>query len=176
MEAIGARTAITLNGGSVVTMNNRFQAHCPIILGLLLTLVTLTGASRPPIDDRVPEAHLEEALALHAPFGDTRKAAPEIVATGKVLYEGKGRCDLCHGVSGKGDGPASHLNTPNPPRDFTDCPVQMDRDDGELFWIVKYGIPGTGMPALIPHHLSEEEGWKVVSYLRTFCKAGREED
>ena len=153
-----------------MTMNGRFQAHVSIVLGLVLTVVMLSCASLPPIDDRVPEAYLDEAIALHAPFGDARMAALEIVTAGKVLYEGKGTCFLCHGVSGKGDGPANHMHATNPPRDFTDCAVQMDRDDGELFWSTKYGSPGTGMPALIPNLLSEEEGWKVIAYLRTFCK------
>lgn len=94
------------------------------------------------------------------------------MAAGKALYEGKGQCFLCHGMSGKGDGPASHMNAKHPPRNFTDCAFQKERDDGELFWIIKYGSAGTGMQALIPHMLSEEEGWKLVAYVRTFCKAG----
>lgn len=164
--------AITQKGGHVMMMNDRFKVHGPIVLGLVLTVVTLSGSSHLPIDDRVPEAHLEKAIGLKAPFGDTWKASPKIVAEGKALYEGKGTCHLCHGLSGKGDGPAKHMHATNPPRDFTDCPVQMDRDDGELFWVIKYGSAGTGMPALIPNLLTEEEGWKVVAYLRTFCKVG----
>jgi mono/diheme cytochrome c family protein len=163
--------ATTRNGGSVMTMNDCLHTYGPLVLGLVLTMVTLSCGSRPPIADRVPAPHMEKAIALQAPFGDARKASPEIVAAGKVLYEGKGICHLCHGVNGKGDGPATHMHPTHPPRDFTDCAVQMDRDDGELFWIIKYGSPGTGMQALIPNILSEEEGWKVVSYLRTFCKA-----
>ncbi len=155
----------------MTTMNDRFQPYGPLVLGLVLTMLLLSCTSRPPIDDRVPAAHMEKAQALQSPFGDTRTADPEIVAAGKSLYEGKGTCYLCHGRSGRGDGPASQMHTPNPPRNFADCAVQMDRGDGELFWIVKYGSPGTGMPALIPHVLSDEEGWKVVAYLRTFCKA-----
>jgi mono/diheme cytochrome c family protein len=156
-----------------MAMQDRFQSHGPLVLGLMFTAVMLTGASRPPIDDRVPEVYMEEAIALQAPFGVARLAPPEIMAAGKALYEGKGACHLCHGVSGKGDGPASHMLVTNPPRDFTDCAFQMDRDDGELFWIIKYGSAGTGMVALIPNLLSDEEGWKVVAYLRTFCKVGR---
>lgn len=155
-----------------MTMTERFHAYGSITLGLVLSLATLSCGSRPPIDDRVPTAHLEKAIALKAPFGDARQASSEIVAAGKALYEGKGTCHLCHGISGKGDGAAMHMHPKNPPRDFTDCAVQRDRDDGELFWIIKYGSPGTAMQALIPNILSEEEGWKVVAYLRTFCKWG----
>ena len=114
---------------------------------------------------------MEEALSYKAPFGDSRTAPPEIVAAGKALYEGKGRCDFCHGISGKGDGPAAHMQPLHPPTDFTNCAFQEKREDGELLWILKYGSPGTGMQPLIPALLSEEEGWKVVAYVRTFCTA-----
>lgn len=58
-----------------------------------------------------------------------------------------------------------------PPRDFTGCQFQKARDDGELFWIIKNGIPGTGMVRMIPSKLAEEEGWKLVAYIRILCKA-----
>jgi len=151
-----------------MTMKDRFQPHGFFVLGLAFSLLYLSCTSRPPIDDRVPASAREEALSYAAPFGDTRTAPPDIIVAGKALYEGTGRCVLCHGISGKGDGPAAHLNTPVPPRDFTDCAVQVDRHDGELFWVIKYGSPGTGMPAFIPRTLSEEDGWKILAYIRTF--------
>ena len=142
------------------------------MLPAMMTVVTIAAcAPRQPIDDRVPPSAMEEALSYKAPFGDTRTAPPEIVAAGKALFEGKGRCDLCHGISGKGDGPAAHMHTPHLPSDFTNCAFQRDRGDGELFWVIKNGSPGTGMQRLIPGTLSEEEGWKIVAYLRTFCVA-----
>lgn len=149
----------------VATMGSSLLVFVVIVIGTAC-------ATRHPTEDRVPDAHMEKARTLHAPFGDGRQAPPEIVAAGKVFYEGKGTCHLCHGLNGKGDGPASHMQVKNPPRDFTDCAFQKERDDGELFWIMKHGSPGTGMPAFIPNILSEEEGWKVVAYLRTFCKWG----
>ena len=143
------------------------------ILSAVMAVVTLVAcAPRQPIEPRdVPPPAMEEALSYKAPFGDARTASPEIVAAGKALYEGKGRCDLCHGISGKGDGPAAHIQSHHPPRDFTNCAIQKERKDGELFWIIKYGSPGTGMQRLIPGMLSEEEGWKIVAYVRTFCTA-----
>jgi mono/diheme cytochrome c family protein len=112
---------------------------------------------------------MQKALALKAPYGDARTAPPHIITTGKAIYEGKGRCFFCHGVEGKGDGPAAHLHPTHPPRNFTDCAFQRAREDGEIYWIIKNGSPGTGMQALIPSMLTEEEGWDVVAYVRTFC-------
>ncbi|TKS63738.1 MAG: hypothetical protein EWM73_01128 [Nitrospira sp.] len=150
--------------------------HCRNLVGFftlsaMLALVTIAaGAPREPTEHRVPPSAMKEALSYKAPFGEARTAEPEIVAAGKKLYEGKGGCVLCHGISGKGDGPAAHMHQ-QPPRDFTNCAVQNEREDGELFWVIKYGSPNTGMQPLIPSLLSEEEGWKVVAYVRTFCTA-----
>ena len=138
-----------------------------------MMVVVMTAAcaqQRHPSEDRVPPSAMKEALSYKAPFGEARTAPSEIVAAGKALYEGKGGCHLCHGVSGKGDGPAANMHQ-HVTRDFTNCAFQKEREDGELFWIIKYGSSGTGMQPLIPALLSEEEGWKVVAYVRTFCSA-----
>lgn len=142
-----------------------------ILPAIMFTVVTVAACSQPrlPTEARVPTSAMKEALSYKSPLGDARTAQPEIIEAGKALYEGKGRCDLCHGISGKGDGPAAQLHSNHPPRDFTNCAFQKEREDGELFWIIKYGSPGTGMVRLIPGMLSEEEGWKIVAYLRTFC-------
>jgi len=153
-------------------MTHKLVGQSALVMGLLFAVVILLGAARPPTEDRVPEAHSEKAKALQSPFGDTWKAPADIVAAGKSLYNGKGQCALCHGADGKGDGPMSHMQANHPPRNFTDCAFQKERHDGELFWIIKYGSPGTGMPASIPHMVNEDEGWKLAAYVRTFCKAG----
>jgi len=144
------------------------------MLPAMMAVLTIAACTQPrhPTEDRVPPSAMKEALTYKAPFGEARTAPPEIVAAGKALYEGKGGCPLCHGISGKGDGPAAHVMNPtHPPTDLTNCAFQKKREDGELFWSIKYGSPGTGMQALIPALLSEEEGWKAVAYLRTFCTA-----
>ena len=142
------------------------------VVPAMMAVVTIAAcAPRQPTGARdIPPSAMEEALNYKAPFGNTHTAPPEIVVAGKALYEGKGSCSLCHGISGKGDGPAAQMNPTHPPSNFTNCAFQKGREDGELFWIVKYGSPGTGMQPLIPALLSEEEGWKVVAYVRTFCK------
>ena len=157
-------------------MDGRISMHCRNPLGYfmlpaIMALVTIAAcAPRQPTEQRdAPPSAMEEALSYKAPFGDARTAPPNIVAAGKALYEGKGRCALCHGISGKGDGPAAHRHPLHPPRDFTNCAFQEKRKDGELFWMMKYGIPGTETQGLIPEVLSEEEGWKIVAYVRTFC-------
>ena len=143
-----------------------------LMLPAMMAVATIAaGAPLHPTEDRVPSSAMKEALSYKAPFGEARTAPQEIVVAGKALYEGKGSCFLCHGIGGKGDGPSSQMSPTRPPSNFTNCALQKKRQDGELFWIVKYGSPGTGMQPLIPALLSEEEGWKVVAYIRTFCAA-----
>ena len=96
-------------------------------------------------------------------------ATPENVAKGKALFEGKGTCFNCHGKEGKGDGPAGAILNPSP-RNFTNCDFHKKRKDGELFWVIKNGSPGTGMVSLIPAAITEEEAWAVINYERSFCK------
>lgn len=142
----------------------------PIGLMLPIAFMIMSCAERPPVEPRVSSSQMEEAKRLKAPFGEASKASPEIVAAGKALYEGRGTCFNCHGLSGDGKGPAAQMNKPNLPRDFTDCRWHKTREDGELFWVIKNGSPGTGMQALVPGMLSEAEAWKIVAYERTFCK------
>jgi mono/diheme cytochrome c family protein len=123
------------------------------------------------LSPRVPDHKMEEAKGLKAPFGDAKKASPDIVAEGKKLFEGKGSCFHCHGMSGRGDGPAASKFRQHPPGDFTSCQWHSTRTDGELFWVLDHGIPGTGMVDHVHDgHLKEIEAWKIVAYLRTLCE------
>lgn len=138
-------------------------------IALLLFAGFLSCVHHHPLQPRVPAGKMEQAKSLKAPFGDTKTASPEIVAEGKKLFEGKGACFHCHGMTGKGDGPAASKLKPHPPRDFTDCKWHDSRTDGELYWILDHGSIGTGMVDFVPHQLTEAQAWKVVAYLRSFC-------
>ncbi len=92
------------------------------------------------------------------------------IAMGRAIYHGKGTCVVCHGQMGRGDGPAGAMTRPAP-RDFTDTSFQAMRADGELFWTLQNGIPGTGMIAFVPRMISEEEAWQVIHYIRSFRSA-----
>lgn len=139
-----------------------------LLMVSVLSAVAACMQHRHPTEPRVPEAKLAAAKALKAPFGDAKSAAPEIVAEGKRLFDAKS-CVHCHGSNGKGNGPAATKLTHHPPRDFSDCKWQDKRTDGELFWVLDHGVPGTGMVDQVPHQLSEAQAWKVVAYLRTLC-------
>ena len=142
--------------------------------GFLITIVFAVATVAPaderdPMIPRVPAEKMAEVKSWNAPFGDARKAPPAIVAEGKKIFEGKGTCHLCHGISGEGDGPAGLSLAPTP-RNFTNCEFHDSRSDGELLYVIKFGSPGTAMAPLVPAVVSEEEAWKIIAYERSLCK------
>lgn len=138
---------------------------------LLVGTLALSAPEKDPLKPRVPADQMEEAKKLSTSlFKDAKQASADIVKEGKVLYDGKGTCFNCHGKSGKGDGPAGAMLDPVL-RDLTNCEFQKKRTDGELFWVIKNGSPGTGMVALMPGSVNEEEAWKIIAYVRSLCKS-----
>lgn len=128
----------------------------------LLPLVS-QSADLEVLKPRVPPDQMNVARSWENPFSPS----PENIEAGKKLFEGKGFCVTCHGKDGKGLGNIPGLRG-KLPRNFTDKKWQATRTDGELFWILKNGSPGTDMAPFIPLVLTEEQAWHVVLYVRSF--------
>ena len=113
-----------------------------ISAALMLLSVSVVGAEeKDPLKPRVPADQMAEAKGLKNKF---EADADSIAKGGKIL---------------------------NPsPRDFTNCKFHKKRKDGELFWVIKNGSPGTGMVSLIPAAITEDEAWHIINYERSFCK------
>lgn len=111
---------------------------------------------------RVPAEKLAEARALMSPLSPS----VEVQAKGKALYEGKGTCMTCHGQSGAGDGPLAASLNPGP-RNFHHHGFWRHRTEGEVFWVIKYGVPGTAMIGF-SDQLTDEEIWTIIQYERSF--------
>lgn len=94
----------------------------------------------------------------------TEFAATAIVHGGKLFAA---NCTACHGVDGRGDGPAAK-SLPLPPADLT-AEHFWAHSDGELYWYVSHGFPapdgGVAMPGF-GGTLSSEAIWDVIDYLR----------
>ena len=140
-----------------------------MIGGFALFIHLLTQAIAPPEAD--PTLNPLQISRPRAP-SDARKiknpikVSRAVIEEGDALYHGKGNCNICHGETGRGDGPAGAMQSPKP-TDLTHPRFQLLRTDGELFWSIKHGVEGTGMFSYSPRMISEEEAWKVIHYIRT---------
>jgi len=103
------------------------------------------------------------------------------VSEGTLIYERS--CSACHGISGKGDGPAAFYNaafSASQARDFTvgnykfrstgSGSLPLDQD---LFRTITNGIPGF-MPSF--SGLSAEQRWQVIAYIKTFYSGFKDEN
>ncbi len=74
-------------------------------------------------------------------------------------------CALCHGATGKGDGPTAAAME-FPPTDFTDSEAAKDREPAQMFIDIKEGR----MEKLMPpwgQRLSDDQIWNVLYYARS---------
>ena len=89
---------------------------------------------------------------------------PGSAIAGGELY--KTRCEGCHGVEGRGDGPAAAFLVSAPPVDFTQDSLISSRDWGALFDRIREGGQGrhTSMP---PWGVIFTEGqmWDLVAFI-----------
>ncbi len=142
----------------------RLAAGMALLLALEGNIATsVLGADAEVLKPRVPPDQIDEARTWTNPFPST----PDRLAQGKALFEGKAFCMTCHGREGKGLGDIPGLRG-KLPRNFTDQAWQKARTDGELFWILKNGSPGTDMAPFIPLVLTEDEAWHILLYVRSF--------
>lgn len=114
-------------------------------------------------------------------LGETRVEPSSMVQEGRIIYERS--CLVCHGTSGKGDGPAAFYNaaySASRARDLTIGNYKF-RSTGsgslplgqDLFRTITNGIPGY-MPSF--SGLSSEQRWQVVAYIKTLYSGFQDEN
>jgi mono/diheme cytochrome c family protein len=79
-------------------------------------------------------------------------------------------CVACHGMDGQNTGVpfVDHISPPIPPLISQDV---QSYTDGQLKWILDYGIRPSGMPGS-KGTLSDDELWSIVVFLRHLPPAG----
>jgi putative copper resistance protein D len=90
--------------------------------------------------------------------------AVESIAHGLGKFEDN--CTLCHGVGGRGDGPAG-FGLPVPPADLTAAHA-ASHTAGDMYWWLTHGIPGSTMPAFADS-MSVEDRWDIINFLQAFA-------
>jgi len=88
----------------------------------------------------------------------------ENIAKGEAIY--KKNCEMCHGATGLGDGPAGKRLNPKP-ANFQDKEKMAALTDEHLF---KHIAKGDGPMPAFERKLKENERWMVLYYVRKFAK------
>ncbi|MBI1853332.1 MAG: c-type cytochrome [Planctomycetes bacterium] len=86
---------------------------------------------------------------------------------GSRLY--RTHCAPCHGISGRGDGPASDYLYPRP-ANHTDSTYMASRDDRSLFTAIRKGGPGVDRSSLMPRfddRFRDSEVYDLIAYIRS---------
>jgi copper transport protein len=165
--AIGA----VLFGGLAFVRRSRTQdwSRFAISAGVLAVIVAASMIVAYTIAPNIPTPPVPfTARFAQNPTPDT----PETVAKGKALYQAS--CAVCHGIVGKGDGPAAFTLVPRPVNLQLHVPQHAP---GEIYYWISSGIPGTAMPAwqdVDPAtgkpRLSDDERWAIIRYLQALSR------
>ena len=152
-------------------------------LGVLLAGLTMGGGFRVSLSERVLRSFrvwgigtLIAGVIVFGYFSTDRTPTsahtnPTVndaatLARGQRLFAQN--CAVCHGATGRGDGTLGQQLNPRPAN--LAAIHAKTHTDGDLYWWVTRGIPGTGMPAYA-NSLTDQEIWSVIRYLRTFQRS-----
>lgn len=118
----------------------------------------------------------ESQIGEPVPLPTFTPATPESIARGQLLFANtaKTACASCHGLDGRGDGPAvndkkndpPHLGgdgLPNKPRNFTTGVFKGGSEKERLYPRILLGIPGTPMPPA--NKLTPREVEDLIDYV-----------
>ena len=145
-----------------------FRWRGAVLVALAATVLSVQAAPpaaqcpQPRFTGKAPEEYYSRTNPLQSDASN--------LGAGENLYLGKAGgsgCAICHGDRGEGNGPLATQFNP-PPRNFACARTVNDIPDGQLFWIIKFGSPGTSMPS--HPRLTDEQIWQLVLHLRRLAK------
>lgn len=117
---------------------------------------------QPRFTGAAPDDYLQRQNPLPRDRADLEAARSLYLGSG-----GKAGCATCHGERGDGLGVLASQFNPRP-RNFACAATVNGIPDGQLFWIIRYGSPGTAMPA--HPEFDEQQTWQLVHYLRELAR------
>jgi len=138
---------------------------------LLVPLSILTSCKADP--PTAFEAHLANHAKHLVMVGNKQErnplsSAPETIAAGKEAFGHF--CSACHGLDAQKTG-VPFADRMSPPVPSLAAPEIQSYTDGQLKWVIDYGIRPSGMPGS-RGILSDEEIWSIVQFLRHLPPAG----
>jgi mono/diheme cytochrome c family protein len=112
--------------------------------------------------------------AKHHLFVGNKKQTNPLQTTPTTIAEGKEAfshyCVACHGMDGQNTG-VPFAEKMSPPVPSLGSNEVQQYTDGQLKWVIDYGIWPSGMPGS-KDILSDEEIWSIVIFLRHLPPAG----
>ena len=152
-------------GGQIRTRLDALPSH-PAKASLLRDAVALQAAIR---DKRAPGVVGDQAKALAAAVltaypSPLAPSFPPDLARGATLYAE--HCSVCHGVTGRADGPGAGGLDP-PPIAFADVERARQRSVFGLYQVIDQGLDGTAMASFA--HLPAEDRWALAFYVGRFA-------
>jgi len=127
---------------------------------------TRTAAANAPTPSAGQNVTSQPATTFTNPVAST----PESVAAGKQAYDAN--CAACHGNLAQGAVKAGMTisiieeQRGKQPSDLTDDQWDFGSSDGEIFAVIKRGLPPT-MMAGFDGRIPDQDIWSIVNYLRT---------
>lgn len=137
----------------------------------LAAILALSGCKATP--PSTLETRVVTYAKLHVMVGSKSEknplpSTPATIADGKEAFTHY--CVACHGMDGQNTGVpfVEHMSPPIPSLASKDV---QSYTDGQLKWVIDYGIWPSGMPGS-KGTLSDEEIWSIVAFLRHLPPAG----
>lgn len=131
----------------------------PLRLRRALAALAAAGALAAAVPGSPPELEYLRSFSAASGIESPLPHTGVTVAAGRETFQQ--RCAACHGSRGRGDGPAAAGLHPPPADLLLHVPQHTE---GELYYFIARGVPGTAMPAW-RSILSETERWRLVHYL-----------
>jgi mono/diheme cytochrome c family protein len=156
-----------------------------LVLGVVVAVIAYgTLLIRRGISARKEPSAMETAVAravrhIAIPKIDRDEENPwASVATPEVLKDARehfaDHCSQCHANDGSGKTEMGQYLYPRAP-DMR-LPATQNLTDGELYYIIRNGVPLTGMPAWgEPNTLQDDDSWQLVLFVRHLPKLTAEE-
>ena len=142
---------------------SRVTAPLPFAWPLIFSRGASLTKSAVPL--KLKEAGAEAGSQVPAEFRDLVNPLgdPSSAEEGRALYDSY--CASCHGAGGVG----TDLPFNPPPTAFASDPHASEWTDGYLFWRIKKGEGGPAGSSMSAYEslLSDDQIWKIVSYLKT---------
>jgi len=106
-----------------------------------------------------------EAAKLKNPVA----ATPESIAAGQTTFAR--RCSACHGSDAKGGPPKEEFLKPG--SNLVDDTTDHGGTDGEIFTVIKNGVPPDFVMSPWGERLSDTEIWNIVNFIQDQVKKNK---